>query len=510
MVFETILDKIYDLYIALTDGFTNTSTLLYIILIPLLGAIVVLFTPRANEKLIHDIGLFTTLFTFVLSIFLWIQFDKLTTTFQFVNKLTWLPFLNIDIYLGIDGISLFLIILTTLLIPICILISRNSVQRFVKEYVFCFLILEVLLVLVFSVLDLILFYIFFESILIPMFIMIGVWGARERKIGAAYQFFLYTLLGSVFFLLGILAIYFETGTSDLHILLTTEFPFDRQILLWLAFFASFAVKVPMVPVHTWLPEAHVEAPTAGSVLLAGVLLKLGGYGFLRFSIPMFPEASVFFSPLIYVMSVIAVIYASLTTLRQIDLKKIIAYSSVAHMAFVTLGMFTFNVQAIEGSIYLMLAHGVVSSALFMCIGVLYDRHHTRTLKYYSGMSQVMPIFMTIFLIFSLANLSMPLTANFIGEFLVLVGLFQTNKMITFLASTGMVLGAAYSIWLWNRIACGNLKIYFIQSFADVNHREIIMFSPLLFLTFFMGIYPEVFLDTMHISVKNLIASNIAF
>ena len=369
----------------------------------------------------------------------------------------------------------------------------------------CFLILELLLILVFCVLDLVLFYIFFESILMPMMIIIGVWGSRERKIGAAYQLFLYTLFGSVFFLIAILTIYFETGTTDIHILLTTHFPFNRQLLLWLAFFASFAVKVPMIPVHTWLPEAHVEAPTAGSVILAGVLLKLGGYGFLRFSIPMFPEASKFFTPMIYVISVVAIIYVSLTTLRQVDLKKIIAYSSVAHMAFVTLGIFTFNLQAIEGSIFLMLSHGIVSSALFMCVGVLYDRHKTRIIKYYSGMIQVMPLFMTVFFIFTLANLSLPTTAGFIGEFLVIVGLFQANKMITFLAAIGMVLGAAYSIWLWNRIACGNLKIYFIKSFADINHREIYMFLPLLFLTFFLGIYPEIILDTIHISVKNLIA-----
>jgi proton-translocating NADH-quinone oxidoreductase chain M len=367
----------------------------------------------------------------------------------------------------------------------------------------CFLLLEALLILVFSVLDLVLFYIFFESILIPMMIIIGVWGSRERKIGAAYQFFLYTLLGSVFFLIGILTVYLETGTTDVHILLTTEFPFHRQICLWLAFFASFAVKVPMIPVHTWLPEAHVEAPTAGSVILAGVLLKLGGYGFLRFSIPMFPEASIFFTPLVYVMSVVAIIYISLTTIRMVDLKKIIAYSSVAHMAFVTLGIFTLNLQAIEGSILLMLSHGVVSSALFMCVGVLYDRHKTRVIKYYAGMIQVMPLFMTIFLVFSLANLSLPTTGGFIGEFLVLVGLFQTSKLIAALASTGMVLGAAYSIWLWNRIACGNLKVRFIKSFADVNLREIYMFMPLIFSTFFLGIYPEVILDTLHMSVKNL-------
>jgi proton-translocating NADH-quinone oxidoreductase chain M len=374
----------------------------------------------------------------------------------------------------------------------------------------CFLLLELLLILVFCVLDLVLFYIFFESILMPMMLIIGVWGSRERKIGAAYQFFLYTLFGSVFFLLAILAIYFETGTTDVQILLTTEFPMERQAILWLAFFASFAVKVPMVPVHTWLPEAHVEAPTAGSVILAGVLLKLGGYGFLRFTIPMFPEASVYFTPLVYTMSAIAIIYVSLTTLRQIDLKKIIAYSSVAHMAFVTLGIFTYNLQAIEGSILLMLSHGIVSSALFMCVGVLYDRHKTRIIKYYSGMIQVMPLFMSFFLIFTLANLSLPTTAGFVGEFLVLVGLFQSNKFVGVLASVGMVLGAAYAIWLWSRIACGNLKIYFIKSFADLNFREMYMFLPLLSATFFVGVYPEVILDTLHMSVKNLIAANIYF
>lgn len=340
-----------------------------------------------------------------------------------------------------------------------------------------------------------------------MMIIIGVWGSRERKIGAAYQFFLYTLFGSVFFLLAILVIYFETGTTDIAILMTTvssHFSFEHQLLLWLAFFASFAIKIPMFPVHTWLPEAHVEAPTAGSVILAGVLLKLGGYGFLRFSIPFFPEASLYFKPLVYWLSVIAIVYVSLTTLRQIDLKKIIAYSSVAHMAFVTLGIFTFNLQAVEGSILLMLSHGLVSSALFMCVGIIYDRHKTRIIKYYSGLIQVMPIFITIFFIFTLANLSFPTTSGFIGEFLVLVGLFQTNKFITFLASTGMVLGAAYSIWLWNRVACGNLKVYFIQHYADLNFREVLLFLPLIFLTFLLGIFPEIILDSLHVTVKGLI------
>lgn len=452
----------------------------------------------------YIVALYTSLINFIISTFLWIQFDKFTTNFQFVHELGWPrgP-ANVAVHIGVDGISLFFILLTTFLTPICILISRNSVKAYIREYMICFLLLELSLILVFCVLDLVLFYIFFESILMPMMIIIGVWGSRERKIGAAYQLFLYTLFGSVFFLLAILAIYSETGTTDVQILLTTQFNFHSQILLWLAFWASFAVKVPMIPVHTWLPEAHVEAPTAGSVILAGVLLKLGGYGFLRSSIPMFPEASVYFTPMIYAISVTAIIYVSLTTLRQVDLKKIIAYSSIAHMAFVTLGIFTYNLQAIEGSILLMLSHGIVSSALFMCIGVLYDRHKSRVIRYYSGLIQVMPLFMTLFLVFTLANLSLPTTGGFIGEFLILAGLFQSSRTIAFLAGSGMVLGAAYSIWLWNRIACGNLKIYFIKSFADINHREVYMFIPLVFLTFLIGIYPEIILDTIHVSVKNL-------
>jgi proton-translocating NADH-quinone oxidoreductase chain M len=369
----------------------------------------------------------------------------LTTTLQFVHKLGWIPLASVEVYAGVDGISLFFILLTTFLTPPCILISRNSVKAYIKEYMIRFPSPEPPLILVSRVPDPILLYISFESIPIPMFITIGTRGSRERKIGAAYQFFLYTLVGSPFFSSAIPAIYFETGTTDVQVLLTTQSPFHRQILLWLAFLASFAVKVPMIPVHTRPPEAHVEAPTAGSVISAGVLLKLGGYGFLRFSIPMFPEASVSSAPSIYVTSVVAIIYISLITLRQVDLKKIIAYSSVAHMAFVTLGTFTYNLQAIEGSILLMLSHGVVSSALFMCVGVLYDRHKTRIIKYYPGLIQVMPVFMTISSISTLANSSLPTTGGFIGEFLVIVGLFQSNKIITFLASTGMVPGAAYSI-----------------------------------------------------------------
>ena len=362
------------------------STILFL---PLLGVLILLFIPNWKIQLIRRITLNTSLLTFLISLLLWIEFDSSTARFQFLETgflgnqnldYSGYSFSSLNFLFGVDGISLFFIILTTFLIPICILVCWSSIQAYVKEYCIAFLVLESLMIAVFSVLDLLLFYVFFESVLIPMFVIIGVWGSRERKIRAAYQFFLYTLLGSVFMLLAILLIYFQTGTTDLEILYCSSFSETRQIFLWLAFFASFAVKVPMVPVHIWLPEAHVEAPTAGSVILAGILLKLGTYGFLRFSIPLFPFATYYFTPLIYTLSVLAIIYTSLTTLRQIDLKKIIAYSSVAHMNFVTLGLFSLNTQGIEGSILLMLSHGLVSPALFLCIGILYDRHNSRLLR----------------------------------------------------------------------------------------------------------------------------------
>ena len=473
-----------------------------LLVLPVLGACGVAAIP--NEKLAKTFALSTSLFTFVLSLVLWIQFDSSTAKFQFVTEGMWLPFLNITFYMGIDGISLFFILLTTFLVPACLLVGWSSVKIYVKEYCIAFLFLETCMLAVFCMLDLLLFYVFFESVLIPMFIIIGVWGSRERKIRAAYQFFLYTLVGSVLMLLAILAIYFQTGTTDLQVLYTTEFSEKRQLLLWIAFFCSFAVKVPMIPVHIWLPEAHVEAPTAGSVILAGVLLKLGTYGFLRFSIPMFPLATVYFTPLVYTMSVIGIVYASLTTLRQIDLKKIIAYSSVAHMGFVTLGLFSLNVQGIEGSILLMLSHGFVSSALFLCVGVLYDRHKTRLVKYYGGVVHVMPIFSVLFLIFTLGNLSLPGTSSFIGEFLILVGAFQTNTFIATVAALGMILGGAYSIWLYNRVVFGNFKPHYLHTFSDVNRREFWLFAPFVGVVFWMGIYPNIFIDCMHCSVVNII------
>jgi proton-translocating NADH-quinone oxidoreductase chain M len=480
------------------------SILVSLLLIPVVGALIVFLIPSRKTTLIKQTSLIATMLTFFLSLLLWLEFDNSTSKFQFVKTFPWIYASNIDISLGVDGISLFFILLTTFLIPLCILTSWESVKNYVKEYMICFLVLETILIAVFSVLDLILFYVFFEAVLIPMFLLIGVWGSRERKIYAAYLLFLYTLLGSLFMLVAILMIYFQTGTTDVQILMSASFSEERQRLLWLAFFASFAVKIPMVPFHIWLPEAHVEAPTAGSVLLAGILLKLGGYGFLRFSIPMFPEATAYFTPLVFTMSVIAIIYTSLTTLRQTDLKRIIAYSSVAHMNFVTLGLFSGNLQGIEGSILLMLSHGVVSSALFLCIGVLYDRHKTRMLKYYSGMVQMMPIFGIIFLLFTMANISLPGTSSFVGEFLVLVGAFQSNTSVAFLATTGIILGAAYSLWLYNRVAFGNLKIEHIHEFSDVTRREFAVFVPFIFLALYMGIYPEVFLDPMHVSVANLL------
>jgi len=495
----------------------NESYLLpVLILIPTITIPMVLIIPNTYETLIKKIGLSSTLFTFIISLLLWVLFDNSTSRFQFTydSKVAIGILPSFSISLGVDGISLFFIILSTFLIPICLLASWDSIKEKVKDYILYFLILDLLLILVFSVLDILAFYIFFEAILIPMFLIIGIWGSRTRKIRAAYQFFLYTLLGSLFLLLGILVIYYDTGTTNFQVLQVLRISEERQILLWLAFFASFAVKVPMVPFHIWLPEAHVEAPTAGSVLLAGILLKLGTYGFLRYSISLFPKGSIYFTPFIYTLSVLAVIYTSLTTLRQIDLKKIIAYSSVAHMGLVTLGLFTANIQGIEGSILIMISHGFVSSALFLCVGVLYDRFHTRIIKYYNGLAEGMPLFAILFVFFTLANIAFPGTSSFSGEILTLFGAFKSNITCTVLASTGMVLGAAYSIWLCNRILFGPMpehnpsKIHssasYLTHFTDITRREFFVFLPLVLLTLWMGIYPDPFLEPMHVSVSNIV------
>jgi proton-translocating NADH-quinone oxidoreductase chain M len=475
-----------------------------IILLPLLGIFLILVIPEKNILFIKQVTFFVSFFTFILSLFLWICFDSSCSKFQFIEYFSWIVLFNFNFFLGVDGISLFFLLLSTLLVSICILSSWLTIKIHLKKYYVCLLLIEFFLIVVFSVLDILVFYVFFESILIPMFLIIGIWGSRTRKLKAAYQFFLYTLFGSLVMLLGIFYIFFETGTTDFQILNVIIFPIEKEILLWLAFFLSFSVKVPMFPFHIWLPEAHVEAPTTGSVILAGILLKMGTYGLLRFSICLFPSASIFFSPFIFVLSIVAIIYTSLTTLRQIDLKKIIAYSSVAHMAFVTLGIYSFNFYGIEGSLIIMISHGFVSSALFLCVGFIYDQHHTRLIKYYTGLTQVMPVYSFFFMFFTIANLGFPGTSSFIGEFLTLVGLFQFNTSIAFLASLGMVLGASYSLWLCNRILFGSLNLNYIYMYKDINRREFAIILPLFFCTIWLGLYPEIFLEPMHLTISNLL------
>ena len=414
-----------------------------------------------------------------------------------------MPAFDIAYHLGIDGISLFFVILSALLTVLCVGASWESVKDRVKEYMIAFLILETLMIGMFSSLDLILFYVFFEGVLIPMFIIIGVWGGPRRNY-AAFKFFLYTLAGSVLMLLAILAMAFQAGTTDITKLLTHDFPIRLQPWLWLAFFASFAVKVPMWPVHTWLPDAHVEAPTAGSVILAGVLLKFGGYGFLRFSLPMFPVASADFAPFIYGLSVVAIIYTSLVALAQEDMKKLIAYSSVAHMGFVTLGTFTATIQGIEGAVIQMLSHGVVSAALFLVVGVVYDRMHSRDIATYGGLVNRMPVYALVFMIFMLASVGLPGTSGFVGEFLVLVGAFKANSWVAALAATGVILGAAYMLYLYRRVIFGKLTKEDLKSITDLSPREMAVFAPLVLVVIFMGVYPIPFLDAMHVSVENLI------
>ena len=484
--------------------FSIKNLLVCILILPLIGVFFLLIIPSSNLVLLRLVALNVSCFTFVLSLILWVFFNKSMGTFQFVSKFLWIPTLNLNFVLGIDGISLFFVLLTTLLIPLCLLVSWKSVKTNLKEFLIAFLVMEFFLIGVFCILDLLLFYIFFESVLIPMYLIVGIWGSRERKIRAAYFFFLYTLLGSVLMLLSLLYMYYQVGTTDYEVLTTFSFSECEQKILWLSFFASFATKIPMIPVHLWLPEAHVEAPTAGSVILAGVLLKLGTYGFVRFSFPLFAKACFYFAPLVYSLSVIGIVYASFTAIRQTDFKRIIAYTSVAHMNLVMVGLFSFNTIGIEGAILQSLSHGFVASALFLCIGVVYDRHHTRMVKYYGGLVHTMPLYVFIFLFFTMSNIGLPGTGSFVGEFLILTGSFKVNTSITFLSATGMVIGACYSLWLFNRISYGNLKTQYFTYFSDISKREFFIFLPLIVGTLVMGLYPEIFLESIHMSVNMLV------
>lgn len=480
------------------------NLLIYIFLSPIIGILFLLIIPSNEKNLLKIVALNSACLSFLGSLFLWGVFHKGVGSFQFVIQYHWFIGLNLNITLGIDGISLFFLLLTTLLIPLCLLASWNSVKFNLKEFLIAFLVLDFFLIGVFCILDLLFFYIFFESVLIPMFLIIGIWGSRERKVLAGYYFFLYTLFGSVLMLLSILYIYWQVGTTDYELLLSFAFSKQEQKLLWFTFFLAFASKVPMIPVHLWLPEAHVEAPTAGSVILAGVLLKLGTYGFIRFSLPLFPQASFFFTPLVYTIAATGIIYTSFTAIRQTDFKRIIAYTSIAHMNLVILGIFSFNTIGIEGAILQSLSHGFVASALFLVIGVVYDRYRTRIVQYYGGLASMMPIYIAIFLFFTMANISFPGTSSFVGEFLILVGSFKVNSTITFLGATSVVIGGAYSLWLFNRIAYGNLKIQFTQSFVDLSLREFLTFLPLILGTIVIGLYPNIFLNSINMSVNNLI------
>jgi NADH-quinone oxidoreductase subunit M len=486
-----------------TAGFPILSLVTWL---PLVGGLVIMCV-RGDEETVASnarwTALWTSLIVFGLSLILWVKFDTAEPGFQFVENVPWLPEYGVGYKMGVDGISVLFVLLSTALVPICILSAWEAIHTRVREFMLAFLILETMMVGMFSALDFVVFYVFFEGVLIPMFLIIGIWGG-PRRVYASFKFFLYTLTGSVLMLLALLAMWFVAGTTDIPTLMRTNFPAGMQTWLFLAFLASFSVKVPMWPVHTWLPDAHVEAPTAGSVILAGVLLKMGAYGFLRFSVPMLPIASQSFAPLIYGLSVIAVIYTSLVALAQEDMKKLIAYSSVAHMGVVTIGIFTFNMQGISGALFQMLSHGIVSGALFLCVGVVYDRMHTREIARYGGLADRMPSYAFTFLVFTMASIGIPGTSGFIGEFLVIIGSFQVSFWLALLGGMGMILGAAYMLYLYRRVIFGTITRDDLKSILDMSPREWALFVPLILLTMWMGIYPSSFTSFFDASVGAMV------
>ena len=485
----------------------NFPVLSSLILLPTIGALFIFFVRSSNSQYQSSkyVALFITLANFFLSLYLWIVFDKSIVDFQFVEEREWISgFVNYKV--GVDGISILFILLTTFITPICVITVNATIKNRLKDFLIAILILETFMIGVFCSLDLVVFYLFFEAGLIPMFLIIGIWGG-ERRVYSAFKFFLYTLLGSVLMLVAIISIYWITGTTDVIKLYELGIDAKYQNLLWLAFFSSFAVKTPMWPVHTWLPDAHVEAPTAGSVLLAAILLKMAGYGFIRFSLGLFPDASLYFVPLVYTLSLIAIIYTSLVALMQEDMKKLIAYSSVAHMGFVTLGIFTMTQQGIEGSIFQMISHGLVSAALFLCVGVVYDRLHTRLINRYGGLVSIMPKYAIVFMVFTLGALGLPGTSGFIGEFLVLMGAFKKNILVATIASLGVILGAAYMLWLYKRIIFGKLINEDVKKMVDLKRFEIVTLWLLVLPIIFFGFYPEPLINSIEVSVANMIDMN---
>ena len=482
----------------------NFPILSSLILLPTIGALFIFFVRSSSEKYQASkyLSLFISIANFILSIYLWYIFDKNSVEFQFVENREWLLGF-VDYKVGIDGISILFIILTTFITPICIISVNATIKKRLKDFLIAILLMETFMIGVFCSLDLIVFYLFFEAGLIPMFLIIGIWGG-ERRVYSAFKFFLYTLLGSVLMLIAIISIYWITGTTDVEKLYEIGIDSNYQNLLWLAFFSSFSVKTPMWPVHTWLPDAHVEAPTAGSVLLAAILLKMAGYGFIRFSLGLFPLASDYFVPLIYFLSLVAIIYTSLVALMQEDMKKLIAYSSVAHMGFVTLGIFTMTQQGIEGSIFQMISHGLVSAALFLCVGVVYERHHTRIINKYGGLVQIMPKYAIVFMVFTLGAIGLPGTSGFVGEFLILMGTFKKSFLVATIASLGVILGAAYMLWLYKRIIFGEIINNEIKSMIDLKKFEILILFSLVIPIIFFGFYPEPLINSIEVSVGNLL------